>query len=77
MTIAELIIELNKFNPNTMVLVEGNDMDFSEILKPVKIKVDLNITQDTAGNDNHLLNSKVDAVFIGKNPTPNRITLQY
>lgn len=71
MKVKELILELQKCNPEDIVLVHGYEVGYCDVDKIKKIKVELNVnTESYNGPHDETENSTVDAYLISRIDNP-------
>ncbi len=72
MTVKELIQQLQKCDPETLILVDGYESGFSDISKIREIKVELNVhTEEYNGPHEETDKSNTKAYLLGRLPNPN------
>ena len=66
MTVKDLIAEMQKFNPDMMVVVNGHEYGFNELTDVSEIKISLNVNFDSwAGKHDSYDHSDINALFVG------------
>lgn len=65
MKVKELIEKLQKFNPDTMVVVSGYECGFDELIEVSEIKISLNVNFESwEGKHDSYDSSKTQAIYL-------------